>query len=124
SPGGRALHDRFVGAIDDDLDLPTALAIVREIARADLPAVERLHLVLDADFVLGLDLDGDAKAGTGINDSRRADGLPTEVAAIAARRATARAERDYATSDALRDEMADLGYGVTDGRDGQTVRRR
>ena len=32
-PAGRALHDRFVAAIDDDLDLPTALALVREILR-------------------------------------------------------------------------------------------
>ena len=32
SAAGRALHDRFVAAIDDDLDLPTALAVVREIA--------------------------------------------------------------------------------------------
>ena len=30
SPAGRALHDRFVAALDDDLDLPTALAVVRE----------------------------------------------------------------------------------------------
>ena len=54
---GRALHDRFVAAIDDDLDLPAALAVVRETLRADLPADERRWLVLDADFVLGLDLD-------------------------------------------------------------------
>ena len=42
-------HDRFVAAIDDDLDLPTALAVVRETLRADRPADERRWLVLDAD---------------------------------------------------------------------------
>ena len=53
-----ALHDRFVAAIDDDLDLPTALAVVREALRTpDLAADERRWLVLDADLVLGLDLD-------------------------------------------------------------------
>ena len=57
SAAGLALHDRFVAAIDDDLDLPTALAVVRETVRADLPADERRWLVLDADLVLGLDLD-------------------------------------------------------------------
>ena len=31
---GRALHDRFVAAIDDDLDMPAALALLREILRA------------------------------------------------------------------------------------------
>ena len=56
SAAGRALHDRFVAALDDDLDLPAALVCVREILRADLPADERRWLVLDADAVLGLDL--------------------------------------------------------------------
>ena len=94
SAGGRALHDRFVAAIDDDLDLPTALAVVRETLRADLPADERRWLVLDADFVLGLDLDRTA-------DSARApaDAAPARVpgaARPASRRA--RAARDFATA--------------------------
>jgi cysteinyl-tRNA synthetase len=124
SPDGRDLHDRFVAAIDDDLDLPTALAVVRETARAALPAGERLRLILDADFVLGLDLDRDAETGAGSQHASRVDEMPNDVAGIVARRATARAARDYGTSDALRSELADLGYEVTDGRDGQTVRRR
>ena len=62
-PAGRALHERFVAALDDDLDLPTALAVVRETLRADLPADERRWLILDADFVLGLDLDRASTAG-------------------------------------------------------------
>ena len=53
---GRALHERFVAAIDDDLDMPVALALLREILRAPLPADERRWLILDADEVLGLDL--------------------------------------------------------------------
>ena len=56
SPEGRALHDRFVAALDDDLDLPGALACVREVLRSGLPDDERRWLVLDADQVLGLDL--------------------------------------------------------------------
>jgi hypothetical protein len=40
-----------VAAIDNDLDLPAALAIVREILRADLAADERRWLVLDTDLV-------------------------------------------------------------------------
>ena len=56
SSTGRALHDRFVAAIDDDLDMPGAVALLREILRASIPAEERRWLVLDADLVLGLDL--------------------------------------------------------------------
>ena len=39
------------------------------------------------------------------------------------RRATARAARDFATSDALRDELAAMGVEVSDTPEGQTVRR-
>ena len=115
SPAGRELHDRFVAAIDDDLDLPTALAVVRETLRADLSADERRWLVLDADFVLGLDLDRVAA------ESGETTSVPAEVEALLAERAAARARRDFAASDDLRSRLADLGYDVTDGPDGQTV---
>jgi cysteinyl-tRNA synthetase len=118
SAAGRALHDRFVAALDDDLDLPSALAVVRETLRADLPADERRWLVLDADSVLGLDLD--RVSATADSDET----LPPEVAGLAERRAAARAARDYATADGLRDEIATLGYDVIDGPDGQTLRPR
>jgi cysteinyl-tRNA synthetase len=118
SPAGRALHERFVAALDDDLDLPTALAIVRETLRADLPADERRWLILDADFVLGLDLDRVVGA-----EAPSDEAVPTEAAALLERRAAARSARDYATADALRDQLAELGIDVVDGPGGQTVSR-
>ena len=103
-----ALHDRFVAAIDDDLDLPTALAVVRETLRADLPADERRWLVLDADFVLGLDLDRAAAAGRG--RPRVADGLPADVAARAASAARPRRPRLRDVGRASARSCAELGY--------------
>jgi cysteinyl-tRNA synthetase len=51
--------------------------------------------------------------------------LPSGAAALLERRAAARAARDFAASDALRDELASLGVEVRDTPDGQetTVRR-
>ena len=51
--------------------------------------------------------------------------LPEGAAELLERRAAARAERDYAVSDALRDELAALGVDVRDTPVGQqtTVRR-
>ena len=74
SAAGRALHERFVNAVDDDLDLATALAVVREILRADVPADERRWLILDADLVLGLDLDRALEGAGGRGPCRRAPG--------------------------------------------------
>jgi len=115
SPTGRELHERLVAAIDDDLDLPAALAVVRETLRADLDADERRWLILDADFVLGLDLDRPAPADTS---------LSPEASALLDARARARRGRDFATSDDLRARLAELGFEVTDGPAGQTVRPR
>ena len=70
STAGREWHDRFVAALDDDLDLPTALAVVRETLRSELPADERRWLILDADAVLGLDLDRVWGAGEGTTTAR------------------------------------------------------
>jgi cysteinyl-tRNA synthetase len=118
SDAGRTLHQRFVDAIDDDLDLPTALVVVRETLRADLPADERRYLVLDADRVLGLDLDRVWDEPSG------ADAVPDGVQALADERAAARAARDFARADALRAEIEAAGWEVVDAADGSTVRRR
>jgi cysteinyl-tRNA synthetase len=120
SPEGRALHDRFAAAVDDDLDLPTALAAVRETLRAPIPADERRWLALDADFVLGLDLDRVwSRAASGTDDGV----VPAEILAIVDERAAARAARDFARADALRDDLAGRGWEVVDGPDGSDVHR-
>jgi cysteinyl-tRNA synthetase len=117
SPAGVAFHDRFVAALDDDLDTPTALALVREILRSSLSADERRWLVLDADLVLGLDLH---RAWEDEAANERPSGA---VSALVAERDAARARREYARADAIRDELAELGWEVVDGPDGSALRR-
>jgi cysteinyl-tRNA synthetase len=119
SEAGRSLHDRFVAALDDDLDLPTALAVVRETLRAGLPDDEKRWLVLDADLVLGLDLDRIPVAGPGAADGP----LSEHEQALVTARDEARASRDWARADALRDELAAAGIEVADSPGGTTWRR-
>jgi cysteinyl-tRNA synthetase len=121
SPAGRALHERFSDAIDDDLDLPTALAVVRAMLRADLPADERRWLVLDADAVLGLELHAvwdDAAIG------EAEPAVPAEVQALVDERAAARARRDFTRADVIRDALHERGWTVVDGPEGQALSRR
>jgi cysteinyl-tRNA synthetase len=120
SPAGRDLHDRFVAALDDDLDLPGALACVREMLRADLTPNERRWLVLDTDAVLGLDLH---RASESPSEAAASD-VPADVVALVADRDAARAARDYARADELRGRLADLGWDLIDTPSGSTVRRR
>ena len=121
SPAGRDLHDRFTAALDDDLDLPGALACIREMLRAELRADERRWLVLDADAVLGLDLHR-------VWEARPADAaaqdVPADIVALVAARDEARSARDFARADDLRRDLAERGWDVVDGPDRSTVRRR
>jgi len=108
---------RFADAIADDLALPRALAIAHEVASAsDLTDAQRRALLLDFDRVLGLSLDAPASAGAP---------LPEGAAELLERRAAARGARDWAASDALRDELAAMGVEVRDTPAGQetTLRR-
>jgi cysteinyl-tRNA synthetase len=109
---------RFVDAISDDLAMPTAVAVAHGVASAnELAPAQRRALLLDFDRVLGLDLDAPAEPGQ--------TELPDGAAELLQRRAAARAARDYATSDALRDELAAIGVEVRDTAEGQvsSIRR-
>jgi cysteinyl-tRNA synthetase len=109
---------RFVDAISEDLGLPAALAVAHAVASADdLDAAQRRALLVDFDRVLGLSLDAPAE--------EEITELPEAAASLLQQRATARAARDFATSDRLRDELAALGVEVRDTPNGQetTIRR-
>ena len=107
---------RFVEALSTDLGMPAALAAAHAVAAAtDLTGAQRRALLLDFDRVLGLDLAAPTERG---------GELPEGAATLLARRADARAARDYATADRLRDELAALGVEVRDTPDGQVANRR
>jgi cysteinyl-tRNA synthetase len=80
--------------------------------------------VLDADLVLGLDLDRAWDGGDSATARGEAGALPPEAASLLEARATARDARDWARADALRDELAAMGIEVVDGPGGTTWRRR
>ena len=105
--------ERFGAAINDDLDLPAVMALVSELVRSDLPPGTKSALLLDWDRVLGLDLGRAAP---------EAGELPPTAVDLLARRERARAAKDFATSDRIRAELADLGVQVTDGHAGQSWR--
>ena len=104
-----SFESRFREALADDLDLPTAMALVADLARSDVAPGARASLLRSWDRVLGLDLDRPARTAA----------LPDAAKALLEAREKARAARDFHTSDRLRDELAALGVTVTDTPDGQ-----
>jgi cysteinyl-tRNA synthetase len=125
SDEGRRLHDAFAAAIDDDLDTPGALRIAREALRSGLAADERRWLVLDMDLMLGLDLDRAAEVARTAGPARRdAATLPDEARRVLDDRSAARAGRDFARADRLREQLRELGIEPIDNADGTSDWRR
>jgi len=118
------IPEAFAAAMDDDLGTPGAVAVlyqaVREgntaLAAEDSGVVEaRLAEVLGMLGVLGLDAADPIWQSTDAADEKQltavVDGL---VGALLEQRAAARARKDFAAADALRDSLTSLGITVTD----------
>ena len=102
-------ENRFQAALADDLDLPSAMALVAELAHSDIRPSAKASLLRSWDRVLGLDLD---RAQPDVS-------LPDGASALLESREKARTAKDFATSDRLRSELAALGVAVTDTVEGQ-----
>ncbi|MBF7730686.1 cysteine--tRNA ligase [Pseudomonas sp. N040] len=125
--GGEAFVARFRAAMDDDFNTPEACAVlfemVREINRlrdTDLAAAAALAAQLRAQAevlgVLQLSADAFLKAGA---DSR-VDAA--QVEALIAERIAARAAKNWAESDRVRDQLLAMGVVLEDGKGGTTWR--
>jgi cysteinyl-tRNA synthetase len=111
-----AYDARFRDALASDLDMPSAVVVVNEVVGAhDVPDREKYALLASWDAVLGLDLEREATSGWAPSD---------ELLAIVDRRDAARAAKDYAESDRLRDELTSMGLEVMDTAEGTRVRPR
>jgi cysteinyl-tRNA synthetase len=107
---------RFREAVSTDLDLPAAVVVVNEVVSAsDVTDAEKYSLLASWDAVLGLDLERGAKSGWTPSE---------EMLALVAERDAARASKDYAESDRLRDELIAMGLEVLDEPGGTRIRPR
>ena len=105
---------RFLEAINDDLNMPRAMAVVQEMLKSSMGDADKYATILDYDRVLGLSLDQVDKP----------EELPQEIKNLVAKRQAARDAKDWAASDSLRDKIQDLGYLVQDTKGGMQVIKR
>ena len=114
----RKAIDDFTAAVNDDLNIPRAFAALFELVRETNASGARAHGVLDAfkrmDEVLGVVFFG----------KKEAQSVPAEIAALLEERAAARAARNWAESDRLRDEIATRGWIVKDSKEGQSCTKK
>ncbi|MGB4137769.1 MAG: cysteine--tRNA ligase [Microbacterium sp.] len=118
------LPEEFVRAMDDDLGVPQALAVVHDRVRRgnqaldggdDALAERTLIEVRAMTGVLGIDPLADEWRSDGGAEASALDDL---VRAMIAQRAQARADKDWAAADRIRDAIAAAGITLEDTPDG------
>ena len=103
--------NKFLEAVNDDLNMPRAMAAVQELLKSNISDGQKYTTILDFDRVLGLDLD----------TLDQPEDLPSEVQKLFDARQKARDAKEWEASDRLRDEIQALGYVVQDTPEGMKI---
>ena len=106
--------DRFVVCVNDDLNVPRALAVVWELVKCDAAPADKKATLLAFDKILGLDI---AKWEPELLQ------VPEAILAIADARQNARQNKEWARADELRDEALAAGYVIEDTSEGPRVKK-
>lgn len=111
---------KFKENMDNDLNTSLGLTSLYDVLKADTNDKTKLHLIADFDKVLSLGLIDAANAVKSENEQKNAGVDVAKIEALIAKRTQARANKDWATADAIRDELAKMHVVVKDSKDGIT----
>jgi cysteinyl-tRNA synthetase len=108
--------EEFDAAVIDDLNMPRALAAMWKTAKTTTASPGEIYAtLLQMDRVLGLGFAEMSPPDTDTSDA--------EIDALVEARTTARASKDYARGDEIRDQLIDMGVEIMDSPEGTTWRR-
>ncbi|MBM7562089.1 cysteine--tRNA ligase [Fusibacter tunisiensis] len=115
SSSAQSLRNNFKKALEDDLNTANAITVLYDVLKSDISEPEKAYLIHEMDGVLSLDL-------LTVEDSE-ADVNAEQTAWIEAqikKRNEAKQSKDWATADAIRDELKSKGIVLIDTPDGVT----
>ncbi len=110
--GCAEFEERFLDAINDDLNTAKALAVVWELVKSDYPTSAKAESLFKFDKILGLNL-AEVKKKTAIGE------VSEEVLMLVKERESLRKEKRYHMADQLRHKIKKLGYDLED-KNGKT----
>jgi len=113
--------ESFESALDDDLNIAGALAALFDMVHDGNRAMDAGELDWSADAVLDLMKSFDSVLG--VLDKPAGEGIDDAVQVMLDERAQARADRNWAESDRIRDALKDMGWEVRDSAEGQKVKK-
>lgn len=100
-------RQEFLNAINDDLNMPVALAVCQKLLK-EPKSKDVYNLIVKFNEILGLKLDED-------------DAIPEEIKSLAEKRWQAKQNKNYAEADRLRGELLSQGYTINDKKDGYDI---
>ena len=110
------LLDQFCAAINDDLNMPRAIALAWDVLRSDRPAAVKKATLLHFDRVYGLRL--------GEWQPKEDEKISAAYQVLLAERQKARAEKRWKDADAIRDQINAAGYEVIDTPQGPKLKQK
>ena len=110
-------EERFHKAINDDLNMPFSMGVVWEVVRNEKKSPKLAELLLKFDTILGLKIDEETK------QDKVQDEIPEEILKLVEERNIARANKDWAKSDELRDKIQEKGFKVIDSKEGTRIEK-
>ncbi len=97
---------KFTDAVNDDLNMPQAIAVLQELIQNDIEG--KIQSIKVMETVLALDLFKEEKK----------EKIPSNILEIATKRKDARDNRNWSESDRLRDKLKEKGWIVKDSKEG------
>jgi cysteinyl-tRNA synthetase len=110
------LKNNFNEAINDDLNMPQALAVLWGVIRNNnLSNSQKLKLIINFDSVLGLNLNE--------NFSNQTQEIPKEILELVMQRTEAKKQKDFNKADEIRQKIKSLGYEIIDKKEGPELKK-
>ena len=108
-------RQRFIETVGNDLNTSLGLTLLYEVLKAELSPATKLAIIEDYDRVLSLDL-------TKAPAEEEGEDL-SHLEALLVKRAEAKKAKDWATADAIRDEVKAAGYMIVDTPEGAKLKK-
>ena len=107
-------EEKFHKAINDDLNMPSAMGVVWEVVRNEKKSPKMAKLLEKMDTILGINISKQEQKEENIE-------IPKEILELVEERKIARENKDWAKSDELRDLIREKGYEIKDTKEGSEI---
>ena len=115
---------KFETAINDDLNMPAAIAVMWELLKDDsVTSVDKRATILNFDRVFGLGFGAESLSESSKVSVTALSDIPPAIALLVGEREEARGAKNWAHADELRSSIEGQGFTLEDAPDGPIVRK-